>query len=33
MKEKEYYKYLEINGVKNIKEYVIVFSKKKCIVR
>ena len=33
MKEKEYYKELELDQVTNIKEYAIVFSGKKCIVR
>ncbi len=33
MKEKEYYKELVLDKVDNIKEIVIVFSKKKCIVR
>ena len=33
MKEKEYYKELELEGVEKINEIVIVFSKKTCIVR
>ena len=33
MKEKEYYKELELDKVQNIKEYVVVFCRKKCIVR
>ena len=33
MKEKEYYKELELEKVENIYEYAIVFKGKKCIVR
>ena len=33
MKEKEYYKELELDKVQNIKEYAVVFCDKKCIVR
>ena len=33
MKEKEYYKELELDKVQNIKEYAVVFCGKKCIVR
>ena len=33
MKEKEYYKELELEGIENIYEYSIVFKGKKCIVR
>ena len=33
MKEKEYYKELELDKIKDIKEYAIVFYEKKCIVR
>ena len=33
MKEKEYYKELELDKIKDIKEYAIVFFEKKCIVR
>ncbi len=33
MKEKEYYKELELNKVQNIQKYAIVFCGKKCIVR
>ncbi len=33
MKEKGYYKELELDKVQSIKEYAVVFCGKKCIVR
>ncbi len=33
MKEKEYYKELQLDKVENIKEYALVFYEKKCVVR
>ena len=33
MKEKEYYKELELDNIENILEYAVVFCGKKCIVR